>query len=128
MAIPTQPSDSTGVKAKPVGQTETVPESPGTRTEFDFRSLAQMPIPPMIQRSQEAFGRDLPELLKKRRGQWVAYHGDERIGFGRTETQLYQECFRRGLTDDEFVVRIVVPQWEEDIDFGEFVDVVDFPE
>ncbi|MBI3466586.1 MAG: hypothetical protein HY000_26530 [Planctomycetes bacterium] len=82
----------------------------------------------MIQRSQEAFRRDLPELLKKRRGQWVAYHGDERIGFGRTETLLYQECFRRGLTDDAFVVRMVVPQWEEDIDFGEFVDVVDFPQ
>jgi hypothetical protein len=56
------------------------------------------------------------------------HHGGERIGFGGTETQLYQEFFRRGLSDDGFVVRMVVPQWEEDIDFGEFVDVVDFPE
>ncbi|HEX5271221.1 MAG TPA: hypothetical protein VFW33_12060, partial [Gemmataceae bacterium] len=38
--------------------------------------------PPLFRRSQEAFWRDLPELLKSRRtrGKWVAYHGDERIG------------------------------------------------
>jgi hypothetical protein len=59
---------------------------------------------PMIQRSIDAFRRDLPELLKTHYHKWVAYHGDERIGFGRTETDLYEECFRRGLTRDEFVV------------------------
>lgn len=59
---------------------------------------------PMIKKSIEAFRHDLPELLKTHRGQWVAYHGDERIGFGRTETRLYQQCLRRGLTRDDFVV------------------------
>lgn len=59
---------------------------------------------PMIQKSIAAIRRDLPELLQKHRGYWVAYHGDERIGFGRTQTGLYEECVRRGLTRDDFVV------------------------
>jgi hypothetical protein len=58
----------------------------------------------MITKSIEAFRRDLPEMLKTRRGWWVAYHGGERIGFGRSKTDLYEECFRRGLTRDDFVV------------------------
>ena len=66
-------------------------------------------ITPMIAKSQEAFCRDLAELLNSRYGWWVAYHGDERLGFGRTQTELYEECFRRGLTDDQFVVRCVMP-------------------
>ena len=39
-------------------------------------------IPEGILRSQDAFFRDLPELLKDEslRGLWVIYHGDERIG------------------------------------------------
>ena len=64
---------------------------------------------PMIQRSIDAFRRDLPELLKTHYGKWVAYNGDERIGFGRTETDLYEECFRRGLTRDDFVVSAIEP-------------------
>jgi len=59
---------------------------------------------PMIQESIQAFRRDLPEMLKSHRGKWVAYHGDDRIGFGKTQTELYQKCFRRGLTRDDFVV------------------------
>ena len=39
-------------------------------------------IPPMVAKSQEAFRRELPELLKNHYGQWVAYHGDERLGLG----------------------------------------------
>ena len=39
-------------------------------------------ISPMVAKSQEAFRRDLPELLKNHYGQWVAYHGDERLGLG----------------------------------------------
>src|SRR5439155_27272779 len=87
-------------------------------------------IPEGIRRSQEAFWRDLPQLLKlasnKRR--WVAYHGDERVGFGRTETELYEECFRRGWRDDEFYVDLIqpyeLPPWEEEgeISSPDFVD------
>jgi hypothetical protein len=66
-------------------------------------------IPPMVAKSREAFCRDLPELLKERHGWWVAYHGDERIGFGRSQRKLYQECLRRGLTDDQFLVTGILP-------------------
>ena len=44
-------------------------------------------IPEGILRSQDAFFRDLPELLKDEslRGLWVIYHGDERIGVAHEE-------------------------------------------
>lgn len=64
---------------------------------------------PMIQRSIDTFRRDLPELLKTHYGKWVAYNGDKRIGFGRNQTDLYEECFRQGLTRDDFVVGLIEP-------------------
>lgn len=75
-------------------------------TPADRREEMTAQIPPGIRRSQEAYWRDLPSLLPlaSRRRQWVAYHGDEQIGFGRTETELYQECLRRGLNRDEFYI------------------------
>src|SRR5262249_21271628 len=55
-------------------------------------------VPPGIKRSQEALRRDLPQLLENKKlfHQWVAYHGDQRIGIARTETELIKECIRRG--------------------------------
>ena len=87
-------------------------------------------VPPGILHSQEAYWRDLPELLnmKKRGRWWVAYHGDERVGFGRSQAELYQECFRRGFKGDEVYIGRVEPHaeapWEEiEIEsFGEFPD------
>jgi hypothetical protein len=60
----------------------------------------------MMRRSQEAFWRDLPQLLelKSKKRPWVAYHGEERVGFARTQTEMYQECFRRGLERGHFYV------------------------
>src|SRR5207253_750462 len=51
-------------------------------------------IAPLMRRSQEAFWRDLPDLLtlRSKRRQWVAYGGDERVTFGRTDLEVYQEC------------------------------------
>ena len=53
----------------------------------------------MVLRSQQAFWRDLPGLLKDRRnrGKWAAYHGEERVAIARSEVDAYQACFRRGL-------------------------------
>jgi len=70
-------------------------------------------IAPMVAKSQEAFHRDLPELLKNRYGQWVAYQGNERVGFGRTQLELYRECLRRGLKDEDFVVWGITPEWPD---------------
>ena len=74
-----------------------------------IRALLESDPPPMIQKSIDAFRRDLPRLLKTHKGKWVAYHGDDQVGFGRTQTELYQECFRRGLTRDDFIVGFVEP-------------------
>lgn len=73
-------------------------------------------VTPMIARSQAAFRRDLPELLKTHYRQWVAYHGEDRIGYGGTQFELYDECHRRGLRDDEFVVRSIEPELSDEID------------
>jgi hypothetical protein len=51
-----------------------------------------------------AFRRDLPTLLKERPREWVAYHGDRRVGIARTDLELYQLCARQGLPDDECIV------------------------
>jgi hypothetical protein len=56
------------------------------------------------ERSLLAFRRDLPALLKERPGEWVAYHGDRRVGIARTDLELYQECARQGISFDEFIV------------------------
>jgi hypothetical protein len=45
--------------------------------------------------------------LKEHYEQWVAYHGDDCLGFGRSKTELFQQCLRRGLRQHEFVVRFV---------------------
>ena len=63
------------------------------------------PVPsPLLAQSIDAFYRNLPELLKKHYGKWVAYHGDEFLGVGRRQTHLYQKCLRRGLKAEEFIV------------------------
>jgi len=81
-------------------------------------SQISLEIPPGIRRSQEAFWRDLPELLKQRklRGQWVCYHGDERVGISKDDAELFQRCWKRGLKDREFDVFLIeeleMPPWE----------------
>src|SRR3954451_21870421 len=54
---------------------------------------------PGVRRSQEAYWRALPDLLKLKfpERQWVAYHGEQRIGFASTVEELCQECKRRGI-------------------------------
>jgi hypothetical protein len=75
-------------------------------------------VPPGILRSQQAYWRDLPELLKdnRTRGKWVCYHGDERIGIGE-RTALIRETLRRGIPDDAYYIDGIQPQelppWED---------------
>jgi hypothetical protein len=75
-------------------------------------------IEPGILRSMQAYWRDLPQLvpLRSRKREWVVYHGDERVGFARTQAELYQECFRRGIPHGEFYVgrlrMLPEPPWE----------------
>ena len=68
-----------------------------------------------IRRSQEAFFRDLPELLKDKGllGQCVAYCGDECIGIAPSDEPLILEINRRGIKDDEFDLFVIRPQDHE---------------
>jgi hypothetical protein len=72
-------------------------------------------IPEGILRAQDAFFRDLPELLKDEslRDMWVIYHGDERIGIAPKQRPLIEECNRRGLKSDEYDVFVIRPQSRE---------------
>jgi len=95
-------------------------ESARTAAENDHENgdvqLDDDPVAPMIALSLEAFRRDLPQLLKTHNGKWVAYHGDEQVGFARNGTKLYETCLRRGLKRDEFLVRFVATEIaDEDI-------------
>ena len=72
-------------------------------------------IPEGILRSQDAFFRDLPELLKNEslRGMWVIYHGDERIGIAPKQLPLIEECNRRGLKREDYDIFVIEPQSRE---------------
>ena len=79
-------------------------------------------IPRSILRAQQAYWRDLPHLLSQRklRGQWVCYHGDDRLGIG-TYQALIRECQGRGLPDDTYHLDRILPRelppWEtEDVE------------
>jgi hypothetical protein len=82
----------------------------GHAMEPNQENLAEPRIPSMLTRSMDAFYRNLPELLKKHYGKWVAYHGDECVGIGRSQTDLYQKCLRRGLPEDEFEIFFLTSQ------------------
>jgi hypothetical protein len=69
-------------------------------------------IPPVVEQAQKAFQAALPQLLRERPGQWVAFHGDRQVGFGASKTGLYQECFALGLRRGELLVRLIQPQVE----------------
>jgi len=84
-------------------------EGPGIPNE----PVSAAVVAPLIQQAHEAFRRDLHQLLDEREGQWVAYHGAERIGVGETKTELYQECLRKGLKRGEFLVRSIEPELGE---------------
>jgi hypothetical protein len=69
------------------------------------------------QQALQAFLRDLPDLYRERPGEWVAYRGAERLGFGKEQHLLYQDCLNRGFQLDEFVVFCIEP-WETEIVIG----------
>ena len=76
-------------------------------SEVPSQPDAERPLaPPIVLEAGEAFRRDLPQLLQERPGQWVAYHGAQRLGFGTTQTALWNECLRQGY-EDFIVIRIL---------------------
>jgi hypothetical protein len=72
-------------------------------------------VPQGIRRSKEAFLRDLPSLLtrKKWHRRWVLYRDDEQIGIARRPDKLLRVCARRGLRNDEFYLGVIEPHSTE---------------
>ena len=74
-------------------------------------------VSPLLWEAKEVYLRELPQLLEERRGQWVAYHGAERVGFAPTKEQVYHDCLERGLKVSDLLVRCIEPPMG-DIIFG----------
>lgn len=66
-----------------------------------------------LQQSEDAFLRELPSLLLEHEGRWAAYHDARRVTVANTKCEAYSECYQRGLTDDEFLVRCIEPPLDE---------------
>jgi hypothetical protein len=106
------------------GRPDTNPANCRTALRDPFASLLPTEIPPLVAQAQEAFHRDLHDLLIDHRGQWVAYHGVEQVGFSESTMDLYHEGSRRGIKLNEFVVRRIDPDLlEEPVEFDVTPDV-----
>jgi hypothetical protein len=79
------------------------------RAEGDER-WDRFSLSPVAVEGEKAFARDLPRLLKERPGQWVAYHGERRLGFATTSTALYEQCLSEGVPEDDLVVHRIEPE------------------
>jgi hypothetical protein len=77
--------------------------------------LGEDQVPPMIQKALDRHRRDLPELLKTHAKQWVAYHGEQRLEFGRSKRKLYHKYLDRGLRVGELMVLGVEPMLDDDL-------------
>ena len=84
--------------------------APGDGVPADAEKPLPFDVQPIIAQAQEAFRASLPQILKERAGQWVAFHGTRLIGYGRTKTELYQACLRQGYLRGQFLVRGIEPE------------------
>jgi hypothetical protein len=75
--------------------------------------MATQPLDELKQLALQAFERDLPQLWAQRPSQWVAYRGDQQLGFAPQKHVVYQQCFQRGLQQDDFVVFCIEAQDSE---------------
>ena len=72
-------------------------------------------VPEGIRRSKEAFLRELPALLARKRlhGRWVIYHGNLQLGIARRGDKLLRKCAKLGLRNDEIYVGVIEPHCTE---------------
>jgi hypothetical protein len=86
-------------------------------------SLLDREISPMIRRSQSAFQRELPLLIKNHQHRWVVYHGDRRVAIGTSKREMFKQCRHQDLPHGEFVVRLIEPEVLDEIEWNESRDV-----
>ena len=100
-----------------MSQVEKTNEDVLTEEEYlEASLLADMKVPPMIQKAIERHRRDLPELMKRHADQWAAYHGEVRLEFGRSQRALYHKYLDRGLKPDELIVLGVEPELPDEVE------------
>jgi hypothetical protein len=75
------------------------------QTGADFAELQKVAF--------EAFSRDLPALLRDHKGQWVAYHGAERLGISDDDLALYELGEQRGLSPLSMLVTGIYPEADQ---------------
>ena len=97
----TQSSSANAIGTPPLASDPSGPD--------EIPSDEELGVPLMVVRSRQAFLRDLPQLLHERPRQWVAYHGDEQLGFAKTRAELYQACLGQGLNREDFLVCSIEP-------------------
>jgi hypothetical protein len=95
-------------------------EPAGTSADTPLKSCI-LPIHPMIKLANAAYRRDLPAMLKTHYRKWVAYHGDRRLGFGNDKTKLILEWLKRGIPDEELMVRGIEPDMPYDEETDEYI-------
>lgn len=76
----------------------------------------ELKIPEGYRRSKEAFLRDLPGLMARRRlrGRWALYRGDERIGIWRNPRGMQRKILKLGLKMAEYYAGVIELHYDED--------------
>jgi hypothetical protein len=72
-------------------------------------------VPEGIRRSKEAFLRDLPGVMARKRlhRRWVLYHGNVQVGIARRPDKLLRKCAKLGVRNDEFYLGVIEPHSQE---------------
>lgn len=61
----------------------------------------------LMAEARQQFHQDLRALLDgPHNGQWVAYRGKDRLGFGESKTRLLQDCYRDYRDEELFVAKV----------------------
>ncbi|MBY0229605.1 MAG: hypothetical protein K2W96_10025 [Gemmataceae bacterium] len=67
----------------------------------------------LLDQSVALFRRDLDDLMRTHKDQWVAYHGDRLLGFSPNKLNLLQRCYADGFTDEDLYLIKVEPPCDE---------------
>jgi hypothetical protein len=92
------------------------PPDPPDEPRMERSIVADMKVHPMIQKALDKHRRDLPELMKTHAYQWAAYHGEQRLGFGRSQRKLYRKYLDRGVSSEELIVFGVEPELPDEVE------------
>jgi hypothetical protein len=81
----------------------------------ESEDLSNLEIAEGIRRAKEAFLRDLPGLLERKRlhGRWALYHLEKRIGIWRNPQRMERKIVKLRLPEDEYYYGVIRPHSPE---------------